>query len=500
LAEDDSVDAPEASADEVDGNVQAEESRQDEAVSEESASEEAVAEDTGSEDTGSEDTDSEETLSEEAVTEKSMHEMDAADESGAAPEDLSSEASGDEKGEETGGETGPNSDPAPEQGTAPEDGSQEAGSDEEGSEEEGEEDAPREPVEIPNLPQIIEGAILAADKPLSIDHIIQLFPDGEPSRAMVREAIIEIQEHCEGRGYELKEVASGYRFQVRQAYGDWIGRLWDERPPRYTRALLETLALIAYKQPITRGDIEDIRGVAVSTNIIRTLLEREWIRVVGHRDVPGRPSIYATTKTFLDYFDLSSLDELPTLSEIKDLDKMNEELDLEGELIEPRSLSLEDTSDEIDATLADDESLDEVTDRVNAIQENIKNLFREPEEDLDDDLDGDEDDRSNDEVAAEVDESSEASDDVSDVTAEASLSETSAGDEDGAAAEAGDETVGEALDDTLEETLEETEVEEVESPDTSSEAESPNETFSETSSETSEETEDDDSSEDKPTY
>ena len=435
LAEDDSVDAPEASADEVHGEVQAEESRQDEAVS-----------------------------------------------------------------EEAGEQTDQNSDEVPEQGTSSEDGSPREGSDEEGSDGEDGEDAPREPVEIPNLPQIIEGAILAADKPLSIDHIIQLFPDGEPSRAMVREAIIEIQEHCEGRGYELKEVASGYRFQVRQAYGDWIGRLWDERPPRYTRALLETLALIAYKQPITRGDIEDIRGVAVSTNIIRTLLEREWIRVVGHRDVPGRPSIYATTKTFLDYFDLSSLDELPTLSEIKDLDKMNEELDLEGELIEPRSLSLEDTSDEIDATLADDESLDEVTDRVNAIQENIKNLFREPEEDLDDGLDGDEDDRPNDEVAAEVDESSEASDDVSDVTAEASLSETSTGDEDGAAAEAGDETVGEALDDTLEETLEETETEEIESSDTSSEAESTNETFSETSSETSEETEDDDSSEDKPTY
>lgn len=249
-----------------------------------------------------------------------------------------------------------------------------------------EDDAPAEPVHIPDLSQIIEGAILAADKPLSIDHIIQLFPDGEPSRAHVREAIEEIQAHCEGRGYQLKQVASGYRFQVRSEFGEWIGRLWDERPPRYTRALLETLALIAYKQPITRGDIEDIRGVAVSTNIIRTLLEREWIRVVGHRDVPGRPSIFATTKTFLDYFDLNSLDELPTLSEIKDLDKLNPELDLEQDLIEPRTLSLEPGSEEVDAAGTDDESLNEVTDRVNEIQQNIKNLYKEPEpeDDFDD--------------------------------------------------------------------------------------------------------------------
>lgn len=253
---------------------------------------------------------------------------------------------------------------------------------------EGEEE-PTGPVEIPNLVQIIEGAVLAADKPLSIDHIIQLFPDQEPSRAQVREAIAEIQSQCEGRGFEFKEVASGYRFQVRAEYGDWIGRLWEEKPPRYTRALLETLALIAYKQPITRGDIEEIRGVSVSTNIIRTLLEREWIRVVGHRDVPGRPSIYATTKTFLDYFNLNSLDELPTLSEIKDLDKVNAELDLEGELIEPRSLSLEEADQEVVDTAADDEALDEVTDKVNEISENIKNLFKAPEEE-DDFLDDDE--------------------------------------------------------------------------------------------------------------
>ena len=266
-------------------------------------------------------------------------------------------------------------------------------------EEEGEaQEGSEEPIMIPNLAQIIEGAVLAADKPLSIDHIIQLFPDHEPTRKQVREAIAEIQENCEGRGFEFKEVASGYRFQVRAEYGDWIGRLWEEKPPRYTRALLETLALIAYKQPITRGDIEEIRGVSVSTNIIRTLLEREWIRVVGHRDVPGRPSIYATTKTFLDYFDLSSLDELPTLSEIKDLDKVNAELDLEGqELIEPRTLNLEEGDAEAvaQAEAEDDEALDEVTDRVNEISENIKNLFKEP---VEDDIDLDE------EPSAEVEE------------------------------------------------------------------------------------------------
>ncbi len=264
-------------------------------------------------------------------------------------------------------------------------------------------------MEIPNLPQIIEGAVLAADKPLSIDHIIQLFPDREPSRAQVREAIAQIQAQCEGRGFEFKEVASGYRFQVRAEYGDWIGRLWEEKPPRYTRALLETLALIAYKQPITRGDIEEIRGVSVSTNIIRTLLEREWIRVVGHRDVPGRPSIYATTKTFLDYFDLTSLDELPTLSEIKDLEKLNAELDLEGELIEPRTLSLEASDQEVVDAAADDETLDEVTDKVNEISENIKNLFRTPEEE--DDLDDDDEDF--DAAAPEANEA-EASDELAD--------------------------------------------------------------------------------------
>jgi len=212
------------------------------------------------------------------------------------------------------------------------------------------------PIKQVSIKQILEGAILAADKPLSIDALIQLFgEDEQPSRADVKIVLAEIQTDFEDRGFELKEVASGFRFQVKSEYGEWIDKLWAEKAPRYTRAFLETLALIAYKQPITRGDIEEVRGVSVSTNIMRSLLEREWIRVVGHRDVPGRPAIYATTKTFLDYFDLSSLDQLPTLSEIKDLDKMNEELDLGVEdLIQPRTLDLEIEENEAASDAADD--------------------------------------------------------------------------------------------------------------------------------------------------
>jgi segregation and condensation protein B len=156
-----------------------------------------------------------------------------------------------------------------------------------------------------------------------------------------------IAEECGDRGFELQEVASGYRFQVKQELSEWVSKLWEERPPRYTRALLETLALVAYRQPITRGDIEEIRGVGVSSNIIRTLLDREWIRVVGHRDVPGRPAMFATTKQFLDYFNLKSLQELPTLSEIKELEQSEKEVNLQDELLNQRVLDMpEDAVDE----------------------------------------------------------------------------------------------------------------------------------------------------------
>ncbi|MCP5161772.1 MAG: SMC-Scp complex subunit ScpB [Hahellaceae bacterium] len=175
---------------------------------------------------------------------------------------------------------------------------------------------------------IVEAALIVAGKPLDIEQISELFDEGaRPAKSVLREVLAEIRQQCEGRGFELTEVASGYRFQVRQAYAPWVSRLWEEKPQRYSRALLETLALIAYRQPITRGEIEDIRGVAVSTNIIKTLAERSWIRVVGQKDVPGRPSLYATTRQFLDYFNLKSLDQLPPLSEIRDLDIIGRELD-----------------------------------------------------------------------------------------------------------------------------------------------------------------------------
>jgi segregation and condensation protein B len=177
---------------------------------------------------------------------------------------------------------------------------------------------------------LLEAAMMAYGKPMSIEKIESLFDeDKKPSKQEIRQALDAIAAACEQRGVELKEVASGFRFQAKQEYAEWISRLWEEKPPRYSRALLETLALIAYRQPITRSEIEEVRGVSVSSHIIKTLLEREWIRVVGHRDVPGRPALYATTREFLDYFNLKSLEELPTLSEIRDLDQINAELELE---------------------------------------------------------------------------------------------------------------------------------------------------------------------------
>ncbi|MDG1943662.1 MAG: SMC-Scp complex subunit ScpB [Halioglobus sp.] len=177
------------------------------------------------------------------------------------------------------------------------------------------------------LVQILEGVLLAAGRPLTVAQIEAVFEEHErPETTAIRDALKEVAERCDERGFELCEVASGFRFQVRQSLSTWVARLWHERPQKYSRALLETLALMAYRQPITRGEIEEIRGVAVSTNIIKTLHEREWIRVVGHRDVPGRPAMYATTRQFLDYFNLKSLDQLPALAEIRDLETLNAEL------------------------------------------------------------------------------------------------------------------------------------------------------------------------------
>lgn len=178
------------------------------------------------------------------------------------------------------------------------------------------------------LKQIIEAALLAAGGPLTLDRLQELFPEEDrPDKSDLRVVIDILREEYEGRGIELVEVASGYRVNTRAEYAPWVSRLWQERPVKYTRALLETLALIAYRQPVTRGEIEEIRGVSVSSNIIKTLIEREWVRVVGKRDVPGRPSLYATTKEFLNYFNLQGLSDLPTLQEIRDLDSINRELD-----------------------------------------------------------------------------------------------------------------------------------------------------------------------------
>ena len=194
-------------------------------------------------------------------------------------------------------------------------------------------------MDLQKLKNTLEALLLSADKPMDVNALDLLFEIDEdrPSKDEIRQALQSLQEDYQGRGIELKEISSGYRIQVVQDYAPWVSRLWEEKPPRYSRALLETLVLIAYRQPITRGEIEEIRGVSVSSQIMKTLMEREWIRVLGHKDVPGKPSMYGTTRDFLDYFNLKSLDEMPALSEIKDLDKIHPELaldDSEGETAE----------------------------------------------------------------------------------------------------------------------------------------------------------------------
>ena len=171
------------------------------------------------------------------------------------------------------------------------------------------------------LAPLLEAFLLASGKPQSLERLFELFEEGErPEPPVFKKALELLRKSCDGRAFELKEVASGYRLQIREKYSPWIGRLWEERPQRYSRAMLETMALIAYRQPITRGEIEDVRGVAVNSHIVKTLLEREWVRVVGYRDVPGKPAMFATTKGFLDHFNLKSLDELPPLAELRELE------------------------------------------------------------------------------------------------------------------------------------------------------------------------------------
>ncbi len=187
-------------------------------------------------------------------------------------------------------------------------------------------------METSQLKNILEAALLAAGRPLDVTAIRGLFGDSEPpTRDEIRSAAAELEADYAERGIMLQEVASGYRIQVRPSISGWLAKLWEERPPRYSRALMETLSIIAYRQPVTRGDVEEIRGVAVTTNIMRTLLERGWVRVVGYRDVPGKPAMYGTTKEFLDYFGLKKLDELPPLAELKDPETLSAQLPFAGE-------------------------------------------------------------------------------------------------------------------------------------------------------------------------
>ncbi len=181
------------------------------------------------------------------------------------------------------------------------------------------------------LKQMLEALLMASDRPLAVADLLRLVADEDAGirRGDVQKGLDALAAECEGRGVELKEVASGYRYQTREKFSPSIGRLWKEKPPRYSRALLETLALIAYRQPITRAEIEEVRGVAVNTYMIRLLEEREWIKVTGYKEVPGRPALYSTTKEFLDYFNLRSLDELPTLIENEEVTRMHPELRIE---------------------------------------------------------------------------------------------------------------------------------------------------------------------------
>lgn len=237
-------------------------------------------------------------------------------------------------------------------------------------------------METRQLKRIVEAALMAAGHPLTLVQINELFDEDQmPGVDAIANALAELQADCDGRGIELVEVASGWRYQIRTDTQPWVSRLWSERQTRYSRALLETLALIAYRQPITRAEIEQIRGVAVSTNIIKTMEEREWIRVVGHRDVPGKPAIFGTTKHFLDYFNLKSLDELPPLAELRDLSDIEPQLALDpdtiGTLPSAPGAAAEDAADE--SVVAADDTFVERQSAVDASDVEDLTVSTEPE-------------------------------------------------------------------------------------------------------------------------
>ncbi|WP_020409439.1 SMC-Scp complex subunit ScpB [Hahella ganghwensis] len=212
------------------------------------------------------------------------------------------------------------------------------------------------------LNNVIEAILLAAEKPMSVEQLVALLSEDDlkPSRDDVRAVVTELQLRYQDGVMNLTEVASGYRFQIKADFAPWVGLLQEERPQRYSRALLETLAIIAYRQPITRGDIEDIRGVAVSTQIMKTLQEREWVRVVGHKDVPGKPALFATTRQFLDYFNLKSLDQLPPLAEVRDLDEIGRSLELNLAGVETDTGVETDAGVEADTDAGDDSDSDTI--------------------------------------------------------------------------------------------------------------------------------------------
>lgn len=212
----------------------------------------------------------------------------------------------------------------------------------------------------PELKNILEAALLSAGQPLTIEKLQAMFPaDSQPAREEIRAALQQLEQEYAGRGIEIKQIDRAYRVQTREKYATWVGRLVEERPMRYSRALLETLAIIAYRQPVTRGDIEDIRGVAVSTDIIKTLLGREWIREVGRKEVPGRPALYGTTRAFLEHFNLNRLEELPPLAELRDLADIGAELDrrsIPDVASAPDAADNGDTDTDGNATLANDDN------------------------------------------------------------------------------------------------------------------------------------------------
>jgi len=259
-------------------------------------------------------------------------------------------------------------------------------------------------MEATEIKHFIEAALLAAGRPLNIDQLKGLF-DGRtaPEKSEIREAIKTLNEEYEERGIVISEVASGFRMQVKATMADRLQKLWEDRPPRYSRALFETLALIAYRQPITRGDIEEIRGVTVSSNIIRQLLERDWVRVVGHRDVPGRPAMFGTTKGFLDYFSLKKLDDLPPLADLSDWESLRVQLNL-PEVEDQTATGADETADAAISDLPvlypedgeeddgeeypDEEAVAEALAKAEAVQElpELQPIVEEPEEELDDEL------------------------------------------------------------------------------------------------------------------